>query len=571
MASDAAAASAATSRREMAGQAILLGASGAALAVRLYATRHVPIGYDGYWHVFSARNFVREYTRVAHPPLFLLLVAACDRIAHHPLAYRAVSLAAGTAVVYLLGRVLANLGVAPAVAAIGTLLGAFSPDWIVLSCEVRSYTLCAAFLLAALLFAPDLLRMDRLPSRRSRVAFSALMVLALLSHYAAALALAALAAAPLLLAVPSPSYRRALGRCLPRRWRADLTTFAAPVLAGVILYEELAKPWSRTLNYLAENYYRPGAETVGSFLARNLANTLALLAPLSVAGALGVGLLVLAVAAMWVGALAGPRDGPEWPGRAMPAAVLTLLLLIGMAAGVAGVYPFGGAVRHQFLLLLFALLASGIAGDALWRSLPGRGLRGALLGLALAALAWRFVGLLRSLSVPFPTGPSPEMVTFRAAFPRARFVHVDQYSLIVFFTQYQDWDWRFEGRDRGNPFVERYALARGGQTLTVVAHRDWWTMDFADPRLYRDLVAAAAPDASPCLWIFSLRQWMPGLARRNLPATTEAVRAAAAGAGLRPARLLVEDEGIFAKLCHERPAAVSGRPGPDRIGLAASP
>lgn len=109
---------------------LLLLVSTLGLVPRLFDASIRPIGYNGFWHVFIARNLEREWGNLPHPPLFLFLLRAADALSHTTLAYRSVSLLAGTAVVYLFGRLLLKLGALPAVAVLGALAAAFSQNTI---------------------------------------------------------------------------------------------------------------------------------------------------------------------------------------------------------------------------------------------------------------------------------------------------------------------------------------------------------------------------------------------------------------------------------------------------------
>ncbi|MGH9318049.1 MAG: hypothetical protein ACRD1P_13195, partial [Thermoanaerobaculia bacterium] len=246
-----------------------------ALAIfpRLYAALHNGIGYDGYWHIFIARNLTREYRELAHPPLFPLLLKVSDAVSHSRLAYEAVSLLAGVAAVFLVGRILEKLRTNAAVPVLGALAMAFSAGAIGISRLVESYALCVFFVLAAFLSYLDLVR--RGPAavpQGSRMAFAGFMSLALLSHYFAALFFAASLAAPLLVAILRPGYRRVLVRALPDRGLADLATVLPPVAVGAILYWSLASPFVRRLKHLPDFFFQSTAETVPAFLLRNLSN-----------------------------------------------------------------------------------------------------------------------------------------------------------------------------------------------------------------------------------------------------------------------------------------------------------
>ena len=549
-------------------RAAVAGAAALALVVRLAAARHVPVGYDGFWHLFAARNLAREMRNVAHPPLYLLLLAACDRIASRPLAYRAVSIVAGTGSVLLIGRVLEKLRLSPGVVALTALVAALDPSAIVLSCEVRSYALCAFFVLAAFLCLLDIVRSDRPCPRGRRVGFAAFSSLALLSHYAAAFFVAASALAPFLAAAASSEGRRAMARRSRSRWIADAATFAPPAAVAAILFATLARTWVHSLSHLPQYYFRPALESATGFLVRAASETFRLLWPRPF-GAPALEAVLLAAAGAGLFAVAAWRRTPgavPSSERALPAAMLVVLLIVGAAAALAGWYPFGGAMRHQFLILLFAFLAAAVAADRLWLAVPWRAGRIAVGGLAAVAVAVGGASTLVRFSRPLPEGFTRDVAAFDAAFPGERVVHTDQYGLVGFFSERSDWRWTFQGRSAANPEIETYAVERGLQRTTVVAHRDRWTFDFADPSLYRDLAGAPSP-AAGCVAVFHVRQWFPDLPKTDAAAEEARIFAGARAADWSPRRIVVDGNDRFVELCPEAGGARGGGAGSDPTAL----
>jgi hypothetical protein len=533
-----------------------------AVVPRLLAGLSDPITYDGYWHLFIARNLVREYRSLAHPPLFPLLLKASDAIHHSRLSYEAVSIASGAGAVFLFGRILQKLRTSPAVPVLGALAFAFFPSAIRMSSVLESYMLCVLFVLAAFLAYLDLVRPDppAVP-RRSRVAFASYASLALLSHYVAGLFFAACLAAPLLVAVVRPSYRHAFRRALKRRYAADAATLLIPAAVGGLLFWFLARPWVRSLNHLPEFYFQPGGETAASFLVRNLANTFNLFSPFTVARH-WTAILLLGVFALVVFATSVTGNSPEESlgARAMPSAILLLLLAIGMAGGLLGRYPFGGAMRHQFLLLVFGLLAGFVAFDRLL-GFASPILRVLLVVLCASAITANTVQNLRAWWTPGPDPFDAEARTFWSEFPNAHHVHLDQFNLIGFFAQHHDWLWTFLGRAAGNPSLERYEISREKRRLTVVAHRDLWNMDFRDPSLYDALAGSRSASDPLCLEIFCVRQPLPGRpANADKRDLDDRITELAPYAGLHANKLLVRGDDVFGDFCAGRVGAA--RPSP---------
>ena len=99
------------SRRDV--RRLLLAVTAVSLVPRLWLATHRTLSHNGAWHLFAARFFRQELGTIAHPPLFLLLLKACDLVSRSLLSYRFVPLAAGAGSVYLVGRLLDRLGCHP--------------------------------------------------------------------------------------------------------------------------------------------------------------------------------------------------------------------------------------------------------------------------------------------------------------------------------------------------------------------------------------------------------------------------------------------------------------------------
>src|SRR4029077_5297138 len=112
--------------------------------------------------------------------------------------------------------------------------------------------------------------------------------------------------------------------------------------------------------------------------------------------------------------------------------------------GLLGKYPFGGAMRHQVLLLVFGILAALVALDQ-WICRTSPGGRGVIIGLLLLAVTVNAALNHREWLSPGPDPFASEVRTFRTRFPDARTVDLDQFNLIGFFAQHHDWHWSFLG------------------------------------------------------------------------------------------------------------------------------
>jgi hypothetical protein len=526
----------------------LVFAAVAAAVVRLAFSRANPVNYDGYWHVFIARNLSREISTLAHPPLFPILLRQADAFRHSRFSYLSISLIAGVAAVVLFGRVLRKLCDDATVPVLGAVALALSPSAIALSGVVESYMLCLAFLLSALLAYVDLLVPEpSVPTAPRRCAFAAFTSLALLSHYAAGFFLLATALAPPVLAALEPRVRQDWKRALPRRLAADAATLLAPAIVAFTLYALLARPWVRRLSHVADFYLDPTRETVPAFLGRSLAATFNLFSPIRVdVQGLAVTALVLFVGAALVIAVASDRQSDRSAPGATPATLLLLILVLGMCAGLVGAYPFGGQFRHQFLAMVFGLLAAFVALD---RVLAGRSshARTAVAALTVAVIAANAWTHLDKRWRPRPEPFTAERDRFDRDFPGAAEVHVDQFNLIGFFAQHHDWTWEFLGSDAEVPLRQRYRVSRDGHSLVLVAHRDFWTMDPLDPRVYEALRASASAHGVPPATFYGVHQSLPGERLSTPPFLRDRIPLLARDAGLETSGLDVFNAGVFAQ------------------------
>ncbi len=542
------------SRAFSSGRWPLLVALAIGLALRLYVGLTHPIDYNGFWHVFIARNLSREFHGLAHPPFFLLLLKAVDAVSHSRLAYLSISILSGLGAVALVHRILEKLRTSRAVAFLGALTMATAPSAIFLSCAVQSYMLAVFFILWSFVYSLDVFRPEP-AGWRSRAAFAVLASLAVLSEYFAGLYVVACAFAPILIAAFRPASRGALRRALPRRILPDIATLGPPSVVGVFLYELVAKPWVTKLNHLPEFYFTASSETAAAFLTRNLWNIFNLFSPVVLWSPRRAAALVLGfVAVVFFAAVTERRREPGGEDRAMPSAILAILLALGIALGFAGLYPFGGASRQQFLYFLFAVLAGSVAFDRLVRAAASPPARRLLLVLGGAAIAANLGGHAEDLQPPGRDPFTRQARAFDRAVPGARVVQTDQFNLIGYFIAHHDWAWSFRGTLPGLPAVQRYELERDGRRLTLLAHRDHWNFDAAEPGTYAALRAGAAAAGAPCASVFDVHQNLYKPMERKLPHLDAEVvepraRELAAAEGLDVRRLVVRGDDVFMDLC----------------------
>ena len=258
--------------------------------------------------------------------------------------------------------------------------------------------------------------------------------------------------------------------------------------------------------------------------------------------------------------------------RLLPALFSVLLLLAGAVLGSLRLYPFGGAMRHQFLIWVFALLAAFVALDGLLGLLRGRPARVAALAAATGAVMFAFAVRVPARDPREPESFLPKLAAFERQFPDARVVHVDLFNLIGVFSGYHDADWRFEGTRAGDPHAELYAVEAKGRRFEVIAHRNWWFFWFSNRDVYRNL-AVSWPNAA-CETIFgALRKTsvaaQPGFVELPPEGRRAKIEAYAIGAGLTARRVVFDGLDVFAELCAEDVLRVSETVPPwTRAGVA---
>lgn len=512
---------------------------------RLIVAARQYIEYDGWWHIFIAQqdvwsSFVWEYKNSAHPPLFLLLLKAAMLFGKSRLVYRSVSIVAGILTVYVLGRFVSRLTRNRAVAPIMALGLSLSWNAIVVSCEVRSYALCVLFLAIAgqAFFELSTPRVRSAPGHS--LVFCVASALALLSHYSAGLFLVA---AGVVLAgrfVLVRGFRRRVVVVLGKVPVRVVLPVAIPLATAAFLYLTHARSHLDAMNHLPEFYL--ATSTAGGplgFLLRNTALLVGFVLPFRLdVASLGTQVVVcLAALLVVLGVILLPRPRGQRAVHRLAGGLVLALVVLAMALGLRGAYPYGGAMRHQFYLLPFVLvlLATGLDVALSW--IRVRAVRAVLLLVIVVGLVGGFVAGARSFFWSSDELYKKEMSTFWRAFPDPTAVYLDQYSLVAFFAHYHDWTWHLSGGVPENGWILRYTLSKDGRTLAVLRDRTRWSVDLSAGRAGQDLRGCLKAVAPRPLTVFSLRQF-PGKDDKGSLAAGES--RARAGEALARSGVLIE-------------------------------
>jgi hypothetical protein len=422
--------------------------------LRLWVALHRPIDYDGYWHLFIARQdswaeLASEIPSIAHPPLFFILLRPLALAWHSPLSYRTVSLLAGAGVIFLAGLLVWKAAATRTGALLTSAILALSWTSVEIATDVRSYALMVFWLLLASYFW---LRLIDSNLTRDAAMFGVTASLAVLSHYAAPIYLIALVAA-----FAITRHREFLTKSsLPKLALA----LAIPAIVSAAVYVVHARAWASPLSHLPSHYFNPAShESISGFLTRN---TLFLARTFWPRWLRLPAMFVFVIAIVVLGFRALPRLARPW-------LLLPCFLFVGLAlAGLAGKYPFGGAMRQQyFLAVAFTITTGAVIGIYLDRLPAYR------TPLALALLAIPAATLAESITWDLHTPETPgvdQARSFHENFPDATAVYVDRHNLIPFFAQHHTWNWRFL-KQTGS--ARMYELQKGSRKLLLIRDSPW--------------------------------------------------------------------------------------------------
>jgi hypothetical protein len=451
------------------------------------------LGYDSIWHVFIARqhdwrSFRNEVLENAHPPLFYLLLKFCIAcFGKSFLAYRAASIAAIAVSVVLFAWLMLKLSVNPGLAVLGAAALGFSANSIEIGLEVRSYALFLAFELVALGFYLSWLgaRPGKV-SASSRAGFAASMSGALLSHYSGFFFLGATLAAPMILWILHPRWRARLRRELRQHPLGVVAMFTAPATVAVTLYVVHVSRFPRGFNHVTEFMLDPRMESPLHFVLRTSRDLELLFLPAGLHGTSASAVTVfLAAVLTWLMTHRKARGTLA----VVPFVLLVPMVLVNLAAGLAGRYPYGGYLRHEIFLFPFAALSLFTGVELARRCLPGRWSSKPAWNLIVAAgvgvTTWTAVS---SFAVSVDPIEEEPLTHFRQRIPEPAAVLTDQFTFILLFGEYHDWNWSIRWQDRAQPMSQVWDVSKGTHHLAVCREMEW----LLDPSQLRDYSSAAA-------------------------------------------------------------------------------
>lgn len=539
---------------------ILVAIAIAAMLPMIHYAWTARIEYDGWMHLLIARDddwraMARQIAINAHPPLYYLLLKLVSVFGSHPLVYRSLSILSAGVGVVAIGAALRQVSRTRSAPILCALAFGLATSTAVIASEIRSYMLATAFLLLAL--PPYLALVRPGGDLRARVGFVVFSALAFLTHYGTLLVLIALLAAPVMLAAVSRDQRRAWRRAWPSRWRSDLLTLLPLFVLVATLYAGHIARHATSMNHLPDFYYS-GSEPLWQYVGRGLARQVALFAPLPFPDktwAPGLALAVTAASIVLLLVMLG-RERERSSAAVLPLTLLALTALQ-LAGSVAGRYPFGGALRHQYFFLPIGLATLFLLVDRLLARVSRPVWRGAAASLAAAVALWSAHQQWSRLPRPTEQLFGVEFAVFQSEISVADAVYLDGFNLYAMFGQLQDWKWSSHGFSEDGSF-RILRVSRSSEGFFVLQDRKHWNAPLDQPRFYRDLREALQSLGLSSLAIFHLSQegmsqTVRGLAEAG--AETESMVAAAGRGGMDPGTIVRSGSNVFARLTVPRPGA----------------
>lgn len=399
-------------------------------------------GYDEMWHVYLGSilptwKFLLAASGDTHPPGHYIALRPFLALGHdtvYPRLLSAIPTALTLPLMYALLRRF-RIGILASLTTVVVLASAF--NLLHLGITVRAYALAVFLLLAAVWFWSSLLPgVNGRPGRAATIASLALFTLAFSLLYAAAFVTTAVFAATLLVMLLSKSARQHIVHNLRHHsgWPEWVLFFAAHLAIAFWFFVGWVRHVSlETPSHLLDYSYQPGQDML-AYLLTGLRREVALFTPLdSVSMSLqDAGLLALLLLIIWL-VFDNLRRGN--PLRAAIAVSPLLITAILAGLGALGKYPFGGAMRHQYILFPFLLMLLPLALESVQAHLPQKPVA---LGLSLLVIVIATANAVHSYQQRDP-GEAPIRNQFEREFERLFATAPDSPLLIPNFALFPAW------------------------------------------------------------------------------------------------------------------------------------
>jgi hypothetical protein len=229
-----------------------------------------------------------------------------------------------------------------------------------------------------------------------------------------------------------------------------------------------------------------------------------------------------------------------------PIAMLAILATAMMGASLLGRYPFGGDLRHQFILFPFMVLSIFALVDEIVARLHHQQVAFAAVSTAVilnGVVQWRQVRFVDDEPA------APQLATFDRYFGDSRAVYVDQTNLIYFFAAHQRDMWLAQSGPA--PGFHAFPVIEAQRTLLVLRDMKRWNCDLADRQLYGDLRQLIALTQVPSIDLFHLSRdtQLPSTSSRlERVQRVESLVELADREGLGVERLVLDGPHLYARL-----------------------
>ena len=496
------------------------------------------VSYDGFWHLFIATQnrwklFLFEYKTNAHPPIFFLFLRIAALFGHSRLVIRSVSISAGAGSIVMVGLIARKLCSNSFFALLAAAAYGFSITMLLLEIDVRSYSLCLFFVLVAFYFFVDFLQQRfRLPAGHSLLLCGIFLSIAIATEYYAIFFLFACLGAVLCVLVVQSELRQQATAWFSNNWRGTVFAFLLPFITIGYLYRAHLRHLPPTFAHVSEFYWVHGS-SVPDFVLRNLRADLNFVLPLEITSNLAL-LLILGIAAAFIIFFSVSNRRTRDFIKALPALIALVLLIELIAASLLGRYPFGGFDRQQSILFPFFFLTAFVLLDQAATSWLRPNFRIAVAGLLAILIGTQFTYGWRKL----PRDPqelfTDEYRTFQSKVAPAQAIYLDQFTLIGYYIQTNQWRWKFHRHLLELHRIDQYELTPSpGQRLTLFRDLDAWNFDLHNPAVYealaRSLRTAGLTDAN----LFLAKQSKGHADAAGIAAEESEVKQLAAHAGLQ--------------------------------------
>jgi hypothetical protein len=480
-----------------------------ALALQIYWANVWVFGYDEAWNLYYSRiiPFKYSFTELqhnAHPPIHSLLLRPFSYFEYRDIWPRMVSIIPSILTIYFLFLTCRKLNFARPIPYLIVFFLAISHTYINISVSVRAYTLAALFTVVSFYFFIDIVRdVARVNNWRISV-FVASSVLAMWTEYVAVFAVASITASLIvLILVGSIPGKEAFQRVLKSWWQV-LVLISGTV--GVYKYFQWTK-MPVEMGHVSDHYLLQGGSVTG-FIKSGLASNLNYFTPIDPGEGPWLYLTVFVLAL-----LAGYflfRYFFIKQDNARSTIVLTLLFLTAILAmaGVFRIYPFGGSMRHQFVLFPFIMLMAAIFADELYGLLKNPWLKATMISILVVGAS--FLSIEEFSGSPIEEYPSEpfyeeEFTKFKKALKSGQGVYLDSFNHYAFFYLTRDQQWAFRTKIENNVYF--FDLQKNGEKLPVLSDKGIWTIPYPPDEEFAKRVARLIEFSKlDEVWIFSMLQ-----------------------------------------------------------------